>query len=714
MVRDQREAAAARQPPRARLETEHLDRAGGGSQQTGGEAQQGGLARAVGAGDQKRLAGAHLEIAVGERPAPLEAATQSVGSDREAAARSSCRQGKLRSAARRKLAHCARCGDACAGHARSMRATQRAIDASMTSVRLTIAAPPAVRSRRLAVGDARRCASTGRPRNPRPARAARIDDGRDAAARSRRARARGDGRCSCCWSIASSTSRSRSAACSSSGIPSCGSSSPSTLGRVPDPRALPLLEELAIDADPRVRRARRVRRGTSAGQGSLDAARSLPPRRRRRGRGLGLPWSGARRCCRSIEWSLDSARCRASSGRPASFPTFIASPPAPDAPPTRRSRSKASPPSTPLAATARAAARWSSRRARRSGRCSRACSPTPTRAVRALAAAGLGPVGTADDLDALRAASGDADLGAAIAAIDAGAAIVRAGRAAPPAAWRATLLERLGDQRPAMRAAAIAAAAAWLLDPELEAALELAARTRRSPAARARAIAALAGARASAAGDLAVEAASDPEPWGPRRGGARRRRARSGRAARSARRRRLALWCANRRSPRRTDLDARPRADLYTRFLADPAAGVRAAVLDRSGAALRWCRSSSILNAFAKDERASPELALAGSGRPARARRVDAHRARVDRRRARRARRGRHLSGAAGGRRCAGVAGPAAPRDRHRDHRSLADRLPQHGGADSTARAGSASRPAAATPSCASTPARRRSSRSRS
>ena len=87
VVRDQREAAAAGLPSRARLEAEHFDRPGGGSQQPGGEPEQSGLAGAVGAGDQERFAGAHFEVAVGERPAPLEAATQPLGSDREAAAR---------------------------------------------------------------------------------------------------------------------------------------------------------------------------------------------------------------------------------------------------------------------------------------------------------------------------------------------------------------------------------------------------------------------------------------------------------------------------------------------------------------------------------------------------------------------------------------------------------------------------------------------------
>ncbi len=218
-------------------------------------------------------------------------------------------------------------------------------------------------------------------------------------------------------------------------------------------------------------------------------------------------------------------------------------------------------------------------------------------------------MGTADDLEALRAASADGDLGAAIAAVDAGAAIVRAGRAAPPAAWRATLLERLGDPRPAMRAAAITAAAAWLLDPELEAALALAARGGLSGE-RSRALVALAGARSSAAGDLAVEAASDPDPWV---------RAAAARAAGSLEALELLDRLAADDSAQvresafaaRAELEARPRPDLYTRYLADPATGVRASVLDRLATA-PVVPFEPILNAFAKDERSSPELALAG------------------------------------------------------------------------------------------------------
>ena len=160
-----------------------------------------------------------------------------------------------------------------------------------------------------------------------------------------------------------------------------------------------------------------------------------------------------------------------------------------------------------------------------------------------------------------------------------------------------------------MRAAAITAAAAWLLDPELEEALARAARGGLSGE-RGRALVALAGARASAAGDLAVEAAGDPDPW---------IRAAAARAAGSLEALELLDRLAADDSAlvresafaARAALDARPRPDLYTRFLADPATGVRARVLDRlAGAPV--VPFEPILNAFAKDERSSPELALAG------------------------------------------------------------------------------------------------------
>ena len=380
-----------------------------------------------------------------------------------------------------------------------------------------------------------------------------------------------------------------------------------TLARVPDPRALPILDELATDTDPRVRRAAAFAAGhllvkealtlldllllddddevaAWACHGLARAGASLDRVVARLG---ALP-----REQRQARLLPDLHRFAAGQGRTTLEAIALEGLTAADASLRRRAL-------LALVESARASQR-----------------PVFSRLladddaiVRALAAAGLARVGTADDLEALRAASGDLDLGAAIAAIDAGAAIVRAGRAAPPVAWRATLLERLGDPRPAMRAAAITAAAAWLLDPELEAALAHAARGGLSGE-RSRALVALAGARASAAGDLVVEASSDPDPW---------IRAAAARAAGSL----GALELLDRLAAddsalvresafaARAELEARPRPDLYTRYLADPAPGVRARVLDRLATA-PVVPFEPILNAFAKDERSSPELALAG------------------------------------------------------------------------------------------------------
>ncbi len=281
------------------------------------------------------------------------------------------------------------------------------------------------------------------------------------------------------------------------------------LGRVPDARSLPILDELATDADPRVRRAAAFAAGRLMVREALplldlflldrdDEVAAWACHGLARA-GVALDRVVARlgalpREQRQARLLPDLHRFAAGAGRTTYEAIAIEGLTAGDAMLRRRAL-------LALVESARAPQRSVFSRL-----LTDADAP-----VRALAAAGLGRVGTADDLEALRVASGDADLGAAIAAIDAGAAIVRAGRAAPPAAWRATLLERLGDPRPAVRAATTTAAAAWLLDPELEVALARAARSGVSGE-RARAILALAGARASAAGELAVEAASDLDP----------------------------------------------------------------------------------------------------------------------------------------------------------------------------------------------------------
>ncbi|HEX2465701.1 MAG TPA: HEAT repeat domain-containing protein, partial [Thermoanaerobaculia bacterium] len=283
-----------------------------------------------------------------------------------------------------------------------------------------------------------------------------------------------------------------------------------TLARVPDARSLPILDQLATDADPRVRRAAAFAAGRLLVKEALPALDQFL---------LDSDDEVAAWACHGL------ARAGASLDRVVARLGAL---------PRERRQARLLPDlhrfaagqgRTTFEAIALEGLTAADASLRRRALLALVESPRPSQrpvfsrllgdddaVVRALAAAGLARVGTADDLEALRAATADGDLGAAIQAVDAGAAIVRAGRAAPPAAWRATLLERLDDPRPAMRAAATTAAAAWLLDPELEVALARAARVGLLGE-RSRALLALAGARASAAGDLAVEAAGDPDPW---------------------------------------------------------------------------------------------------------------------------------------------------------------------------------------------------------
>jgi cyclophilin family peptidyl-prolyl cis-trans isomerase/HEAT repeat protein len=92
--------------------------------------------------------------------------------------------------------------------------------------------------------------------------------------------------------------------------------------------------------------------------------------------------------------------------------------------------------------------------------------------VRAWAARGLGRVGSgAEDLAALGPLLGDPAAGAVVEALRAGAALVGGGKAPAPDAWRPRLLALLSDPRSGVRVTAIEAAAAWLPDPALAAAL---------------------------------------------------------------------------------------------------------------------------------------------------------------------------------------------------------------------------------------------------
>ncbi|HKI86762.1 MAG TPA: peptidylprolyl isomerase [Thermoanaerobaculia bacterium] len=91
--------------------------------------------------------------------------------------------------------------------------------------------------------------------------------------------------------------------------------------------------------------------------------------------------------------------------------------------------------------------------------------------IRSWAARALGKVGDEGDLARLEPLLADPNAGATIEALKAAAQIITAGKAAPPAAWRDRLLSLLEDSRPGVRITAIRASAAWLLDPQLSAAL---------------------------------------------------------------------------------------------------------------------------------------------------------------------------------------------------------------------------------------------------
>jgi peptidyl-prolyl cis-trans isomerase B (cyclophilin B) len=376
---------------------------------------------------------------------------------------------------------------------------------------------------------------------------------------------------------------------------------------VPDPRALPILDQLATDADPRVRRAASFAASRHQGKEALllmelfllDADDEVAAWACRGLARAGVPLD--RVVARMGTLTRESRQARllpdlhlfaAGEGR-TTFEALALEGLASESASLRRRALLA------LVESSRPAQRPVFARLLGDG----------DAAVRALGAAGLGNVGTGEDLEALATLSRDGDLAPAIAALDAAAEIVRAGRSAPPPSWRALLLERFGDPRPAVRAAAISASAAWLLDGELEAAL--APRARAGAAGeRGRALLALADARAAAGGDLTVEAASDVDP---------RMRATAAHAAAALE----AVGVLDRLAAddsalvreavftARSSLDSQARPDLYTRFLADPARGVRAAVLDRLALA-PVVPFEPILNAFAKDERTAPELALSG------------------------------------------------------------------------------------------------------
>lgn len=95
----------------------------------------------------------------------------------------------------------------------------------------------------------------------------------------------------------------------------------------------------------------------------------------------------------------------------------------------------------------------------------------PDGSIRSWAARALGMVGEASDLARLEPLLADSKAGVTIEALKAAAAIIDAGKVAPPSSWRDRLVALISDPRPGVRITAIKASASWLLDPRLSAAL---------------------------------------------------------------------------------------------------------------------------------------------------------------------------------------------------------------------------------------------------
>ena len=131
--------------------------------------------------------------------------------------------------------------------------------------------------------------------------------------------------------------------------------------------------------------------------------------------------------------------------------------------------------------------------------------------IRAWAAQGLGRVGAAEDLELMLPLLSDEDPTAVIRTLEAGRRLVAEGFAAPAVEWRRPLRGLVEDPRPGVRLAALATAARWLLDEELEGPILDLARGG-EPAFRAAALEALARARHPRAAELAAEAAVDSDP----------------------------------------------------------------------------------------------------------------------------------------------------------------------------------------------------------
>ncbi len=132
--------------------------------------------------------------------------------------------------------------------------------------------------------------------------------------------------------------------------------------------------------------------------------------------------------------------------------------------------------------------------------------------VRGWAVGALGEVGEGSDLERLLPFLGDSSVGPVVRALRAAQSLIAAGKSAAPDSWRPRLVALCADKRPAVRLAALRAAGAWLLDPELGKVLVDRARGAQSEGERTAALLALAAADHPRAVELIREAAASARP----------------------------------------------------------------------------------------------------------------------------------------------------------------------------------------------------------
>jgi HEAT repeat protein len=219
---------------------------------------------------------------------------------------------------------------------------------------------------------------------------------------------------------------------------------------VPDPRALPLLEELATDGD-----ARPAAVAFAAGRVGVKEAATLLDRllldpddevaawachglAR-----LGVPRRSRRGATRALRASRGQARLLPDLHRFATDGTAARS----TRDRARRARSR----QDPLERQRALRAPGTRSRGRRSGPRFLRLLADGDADLRALAARGSARWARPTSSTRCAPRCGTPSVGVAIAALDAGAAIVRAGRAAPPAAWRSTRSSGMADAPTAVR-----------------------------------------------------------------------------------------------------------------------------------------------------------------------------------------------------------------------------------------------------------------------